>query len=145
MRKLDFYLIMSWCDNLIKWNSAMNISYHDWQSFCIVVLFDLDQMILPKLSPVECICRDLQSCVTLWKGSAQRISMKEITPMGWHWGCMFAPTHNLTHLPMDKMAAISQRTFLNTFPWMKSFVFWLKFHWSLFLRVQLTMSQHWFT
>ena len=25
---------------------------------------------------------------------------------------------------------------------MKSFVFWLKFHWSLFLRVQLTITQH---
>ena len=26
---------------------------------------------------------------------------------------------------------------------MKSFVFWLKFHWSLFLSVQLTITQHW--
>ena len=27
---------------------------------------------------------------------------------------------------------------------MKIFVFWLKFHWSMFLRVQLTITQHWF-
>ena len=26
----------------------------------------------------------------------------------------------------------------------KFFVFWLKFHWSLFLRVQLTLTQQWF-
>ena len=50
----------------------------------------------------------------------------------------------LTHLPLDKMVAISQTTFSNAFSWMKSFVFWFEFHWSLFLRVQLTICQHWF-
>ena len=34
--------------------------------------------------------------------------------------------------------------FSDAFSWMKSFVFWLKFHWCLFLRVKLTISQHWF-
>ena len=28
--------------------------------------------------------------------------------------------------------------------WMKRFVFWLKFNWILFLRVQFTITQHWF-
>ena len=42
---------------------------------------------------------------------------------------------SLTHLPLDKMAAISQTTFWNAFLWMKSFVFWFEFHWNLFLRV----------
>ena len=42
------------------------------------------------------------------------------------------------------MAAISQTIFPDAFFWMKSFVFWLKFHWSVFLRVQLTISQRWF-
>ena len=50
----------------------------------------------------------------------------------------------LTHLPPDKMAAILQTIFSDAFSWMKSFVFWLIFHWSLFLRVHLTVSQHWF-
>ena len=50
----------------------------------------------------------------------------------------------LTHVPPDKMAAISQTIFSDALSWMKSFVFWLKFHWSLFLRVQLTIFQHWF-
>ena len=35
----------------------------------------------------------------------------------------------LTNLPLDKMAAISQMIFSDTFSWMKSFVFWLKCHW----------------
>ena len=43
-----------------------------------------------------------------------------------------------------KMAAVSPTTLLNAFSWMKMLEFWLKFHWSLFLRVQLTIFQNWF-
>ena len=50
----------------------------------------------------------------------------------------------LTHWGRDKMAAIFQKTFWNAFPWMKMYEFRLQFHWSLFLRVQLTIFQHWF-
>ena len=50
----------------------------------------------------------------------------------------------LTQHPLDKMAAISQTTFSDAVSWMKSFVFWFEFHWRLFLRVQLTISEHWF-
>ena len=50
----------------------------------------------------------------------------------------------LTHWGRDKMAAFSQMTLSNAFSWMKILEFWLKFHWSLFLRVQLTIFQHWF-
>ena len=41
------------------------------------------------------------------------------------------------------MAAISQTTCLSAFLWMKMFVFRVKFHWSLFLGVQMTIDQHW--
>ena len=51
---------------------------------------------------------------------------------------------NLTHWGRDEMDAISQTTLSNAFSWMKMFAYRLKFHWSLFLRVQLTISQHWF-
>ena len=44
----------------------------------------------------------------------------------------------------DKMAAIFQKTFSNTFSWMKMYEFQSKFHWSLFLGVKLTILQHWF-
>ena len=37
-----------------------------------------------------------------------------------------------------------QTTFSNAFSWMKSFVFWFDFHWSLFREVQLTIRRHWF-
>ena len=50
----------------------------------------------------------------------------------------------LTHWGRDKMAAIFQTTFSNAFSRMKMFKFRLRFHWSLFPRVQLTIFQHWF-
>ena len=50
----------------------------------------------------------------------------------------------LTHWGQDKMADILHTTFSNAFPSIKVFEFWLKFHWILFLRVQLTINQHWF-
>ena len=50
----------------------------------------------------------------------------------------------LTHWGRDKMDAISQTTFSSAFSWMKMFEFQLKCDWSLFLRAQLTIFQHWF-
>ena len=44
----------------------------------------------------------------------------------------------------DKMANISQMTLSDAFSLMKIYEFHLIFHWSLFLRVQLTISLHWF-
>ena len=43
-----------------------------------------------------------------------------------------------------KVAVIFQTTFSNAFSSMKMYEFWLKFHWSLFLEVQLTIFLHWF-
>ena len=43
----------------------------------------------------------------------------------------------LTHWGRDKMAAVSQTTHSNAFSWMKMLEFRLRFHWSLFLRVQI--------
>ena len=48
------------------------------------------------------------------------------------------PDCTLTHWGRDKMDAIFQTTFLNAFSWMKMYEF--RFHWSLFLRVQLQYS-----
>ena len=53
---------------------------------------------------------------------------------------MFPLFTMLTHFHLDKMASISQMTFSNAFFLMKSFVSWFKFHWTLFLNVQLTVS-----
>ena len=60
--------------------------------------------------------------------------------------CMWyqGPGSTLTHWGQDKMAAISQTTLSNSFSWMKIFQFRIKFDWSLFLRFQFTIFQHWF-
>ena len=50
----------------------------------------------------------------------------------------------LTHWGRDKMDAVSQTTLSKAFSWMKMLEFRLRFHWSFFLRVQLTIVQHWF-
>ena len=43
--------------------------------------------------------------------------------------------HTLTHWGRDKMAVIYQTAFSNAFSWMKIIKFWVRFHWSLSLRV----------
>ena len=49
---------------------------------------------------------------------------------------------HLTHWGRDKMADIFQTAFPNAFSWMKMYKFQLRFHWSLFPKVQLTIFQH---
>ena len=46
--------------------------------------------------------------------------------------------------PLDKKAAFLQTTVSSIFSWIKRVVLRFEFHWGLFLRVQLTMSQRWF-
>ena len=52
------------------------------------------------------------------------------------------PQSCINTLRPREMAAISQTTLSNPFSWMKIFKFRLKFHWSLFLRFDLTIFQH---
>ena len=51
--------------------------------------------------------------------------------------------NTIVHLPLDKMAAISQTIFQGAYFWMKNCVFGLKVHRSLFLRVKSTITQRW--
>ena len=55
-----------------------------------------------------------------------------------------ATQYSLTHLPLDKMAAISQTIFSNAFSWMKTSEFQIMFHWNVFLMVKLTICHHGF-
>ena len=74
------------------------------------------------------------------------MSPNGVTRPQWVNGCMLSYHSGLFHWhwDRDKMATISQTTLSNAFSWMKMLEFQLKFHWSLFLRVQLTIFQHWF-
>ena len=46
--------------------------------------------------------------------------------------------------PWTKRPPFRRRYFQTHFRESKVFLFWLKFHWRLFLMVQLTITQHWF-
>ena len=60
------------------------------------------------------------------------------------WICTSSDHHALTIWGRDKMAAILRTTFSNAFSWMKMYELHLRFRWSLFLSIQLTIFQHWF-
>ena len=60
------------------------------------------------------------------------------------WNIPASASDGLTHWGRDKMAAVLQTTLSNAFSWMKTLEFRLRFHRCLFLRVQLTIIQHWF-
>ena len=50
----------------------------------------------------------------------------------------------LSHWGRDKMENLSLTIFPNVFSSINVIEFWLKFHWSVFLKPQLTIFQHWF-
>ena len=52
---------------------------------------------------------------------------------------------HLIHWGRGKIAAIFQTTFSNAYSWPQMYEFRVRFRWSLFLRVQLTIFQHWFS
>ena len=58
--------------------------------------------------------------------------------------CGFLGLRESTLWGWDKMDTILQTAFSNAFSIMKMYEFQLIFHWSLFLRVKLTVFQHWF-
>ena len=52
--------------------------------------------------------------------------------------------NDLTHWSRDKMTAISQTTFSYVFSWMKMYEFSPRSHWSVLLKFELIIFQHWF-
>ena len=71
---------------------------------------------------------------------AQRASNAENVSIWWRHHVYWL----LTHRTLNKMTILLQTTFLNASCWMNSFIFRLKFHWNLFLLIQLTIRYHWF-
>ena len=61
------------------------------------------------------------------------------------WSRLSVRQQAITWASVDKhiVAETKWPPFCSAFSWMKIYEFWLKFHWSLFLVVQLTISQHW--
>ena len=68
--------------------------------------------------------------------------LTQVVSSGWISPMNGLPT-SLTHWGRNKMAAIFQTTFSKSFSSVKIVIYWLKFHWSLSLRVQSIIFQHW--
>ena len=86
-------------------------------------------MLADLISPY---CRDPPNIKIIFPG--YRNSHNKDMP----WDCVILNTFR-----PRQMATIFQTTFSNAFSWMKMYEFWLKFHWSLFPRVRLSIFQHW--
>ena len=120
----------SWHDN----------SWAEWQAgtFYFLAYWLLNNLLRLTTTNISKLC----STCPLWRESTgYRVDNAENVSMSWRY---HVPVNRLTHWGPDKMDAISQTTFSSAFSWMKMSEFRLKFHWSLFLRVQLTIFHHWF-
>ena len=122
-----------WCH---QWRQSCQIDDHLFSAFTIPQSW-INIVIISFNSPLP---------DTYWHSGCQESIMicgTNNTVVGWFVvGFKFVVI--LTLLPLDKMAGVSQTTVSYAFSWMKIFVFRFKFHWSLLLRVQLTISEHWF-
>ena len=145
---------------------------HLFPSVCVVACFHVDHCALWKcwgyyiywwpfrhiaFTSTETVKDGFESHISaprarqIWAGSlgmGKGMGCFFIQTAPWHTGCVITGWSSLklplTHWGRDKMAAIFQTTFSNAFSWMKIYEFWLRFHWSVFLRIQLTIFQHWF-
>ena len=92
---------------------------------------------LPSIMILKCLWPQSHSCLFLLMNKACCFLYSNMTTL--------ISVCISTHGGRGKMAAIFQTTFSNAFYWMKMYEFRLRFHWSLSLRAQLTIFQHWFS
>ena len=104
---------------------SASFSKHNTFHVIISTAFYAMQLELHKANQINGLVQEVQVQENVTAAFAMEL------PWAWHWG-------------QDKMAAISQTTLSNAFSWKKMSVFRLKFHWSLFLSVQLTIFRHCF-
>ena len=84
-------------------------------------------------------------CLSIWgMTTSLNYSRVAVFIMNGALQCRWIRRSVLTHWSLDKRAAIFQTAFWNGFSSMKMYEYRLKFHWSLFLCVKLTIFRHWF-
>ena len=119
---LMFSLICAWINGWVNNRNAGDLRRHraPYDVIVMVILIKLSSRVVPKVGKM--------TTPSPWDAAAVTLSDNVI-------GC-------LTYLPLDKMFAISQTIFSSAFYLMKMFEFRSNFHWSLFLGVQLIITQH---
>ena len=118
----------------LGWNSRQRNRYSRWVLLLIefYVISWTPNLVITRLA-------DAPLASDLARPSAVTVLYKDCRQC-----CSKTSLNLLTHWGRDKMDGISQTTFWGAFSWMKMCEFRLNFHWILFLRVQLTIFQHWF-
>ena len=124
-----------------------------WSSADRHYIWVIDNLLLTRLrlilETLRYICHTLQ----YWLGwpicaYCHNISRKPVQPrllMPWLLADITEHHDIITHWAWRKIATISQMTFSNGFSWIEIYIFRLRYHSSLFPRVQLTIFQHWFS
>ena len=107
------------------------------QRLCFITPHDSMKTLSPPRSAPLSLCRGIHLSPVDGGFPSQRASEAEF----WCFLCCQAE-QIVNSSPQNKMADISQTIFSEAFSSMKSFVFWLIIHWSLFLRVQSSTTQH---
>ena len=153
-------LYIMWCPLMIgfvalqcplAWNDELVIHYliNIWVSVCDKIYSDTNEYVYNEsvgFSESYDIDHDVNVLFNFTKMMPVIVMGDMVSHVHLHYTqnyLMFGIDH-LTHHTLHKMSTFSWTIFSDAFSWMKSVVFWLKFHWNLFLRVQLTITQHWF-
>ena len=124
-------------------NKYTTIQYHAIYLNKVSTFWSADVLVcrrfgLSKFDVSACRCFGLS---TFWLSTFRFVDVLTRYRVDYLW---YVQRVLLTHWGRDEMNNISQTTFSNVFSWMKVFEFRLKYHWSLFPRVQLTIFQHLF-
>ena len=136
-----FSLYFSWLQSLVFWiwfylNSlSPGKCGYIFLKLSLLTHWGRDKMAVFKIRSETCRT-DAQFCQNLYMIKKDSLPDRpKILPVRVHGPALILKT---------EMAAILQTTFSNAFSWMKRHEFHLRFHWSLFLRFELTIFQHWF-
>ena len=100
--------------------------------------------VVGALKPHACSCNAFRFTSDIWTTNYMCVCARSNYIHIKLWDVITCHVITLTHWGRDKMDVIFQTTFWNGFSSMKMYEYRLKFHWSLFLRVMLTIFQHWF-
>ena len=133
------------CHSQIKFLYAVycrELNINGNQCYCWLCINDMDSYqstLCQNTIPAQIIWQRVSSCLNDWSCPITIFTLCLVW-RSLHWYCCISV---LTHWGQDEMNNISQTTFSNEFSSIKMFEFRLRFHWSLFPRVQLTIFQHW--
>ena len=139
------YRVYHYKDKIVLWPCGLyNVNPHTWKD-CLYI--EMGSRILAYLYNVNANPHTWKDCRYIEIGAqAPRITRSSVIIMTiWQiTSKVIGHIDGLTHWGRGKMADIFWTTFPNAFSWMKMYDSQSRFHWKLFLRVQLTIFQLWF-